>query len=59
VVAHLTGDDRGPAKGQVRSGGLCDHVEVRVIGDGGRRWAGYVRRWSGSPAVHAPACSRQ
>jgi hypothetical protein len=59
-MARLTGDGRGPAKGRPRSGGVSgDHVEVRVTGGGDRRWAGRVRKRSGSSAVRAPACSRR
>jgi hypothetical protein len=55
-MARLTGDGRGPAKGRVRSGG---HVEVWDAGSGDRRWAGSVRRRSGSSAVRALAYSRR
>jgi hypothetical protein len=40
-------------------GGPGGHVEVRLVDGDDRNRSGHVRRWSGSSAAYAPACSRR
>jgi hypothetical protein len=58
-VARLTGGERGPMDGRVRSGGPGGHVEGRIASGDGRNRAGRVRGRSGSLTACAPACSRR
>ena len=51
----LTGGEVAPVRGRVRSGVSGDHVEVRIVGGGGRSRLVHVRRRGSSSAVRNPA----
>jgi hypothetical protein len=58
-VEGLTGTEVDPVRGRVRSGVSGDHVEVLIVGDGGRSRSVRVRRRGSSAAARNPACSRR
>ena len=51
----LTGGEVAPVRGRVRSRVSGDHVEVRVVGDGGRSRSVHARRQGSSSAARNPA----
>jgi hypothetical protein len=54
-VARLTSGKRGPARGELASGGPGGHIEVRLDGGGDRNRPVHVRRRVDSSAASAPA----
>jgi hypothetical protein len=57
MVAWLTGARKVRRRAGLDPGGPGGHIEVRLVDGVGQNRSVHVRRWSGSSAAYAPACS--
>jgi hypothetical protein len=54
-VEGLTGGEVAPVRGRRGLGVSGDHVDVRIIGGGGRSRSVHARRWGSSSVARNPA----